>query len=167
MPWTRSGGSAPPPGSGTRCIPPPRSAASRQATSYAGHASAEMPLSPRGLREITRASTYSDHAIFSKSAAIHRRGLPKRADPRGSARSLYLVIGVAVSVRISQIWPGLGTALTANRAWSGWVPAGVSGESTIVLIQQAERRSPWEATSGISNSGRSRGRGGGEKARKG
>lgn len=70
--------------------------------------------------------------IFSKSAATRRRGLPKRADPRGSARPLYLVISAAVSVRISQIWPGLGTALTANRAWSGWVPAGVSVESTMV-----------------------------------
>ena len=151
MPWTRSGGSAPPPGSSKRYIPPPRSAASRQAASYIGHASAEMPLSPRGLREITRASTYSDHAIFSKSAAIHRRGLPKRADPRGSARPLYLVIGVAVSVRILQIWPGLGTALTANRAWSGWVSGGF----------------PWEAASRISNSGMSWGCGEERKARKG
>jgi hypothetical protein len=65
--------------------------------------------------------TASDHAIFTKPAAIRRRGLATRADPRGSARPLYLVIVVAVSARISQIWHGLGTARAANRAGSGWV----------------------------------------------
>lgn len=37
-----------------------------------------------------------------------------------------------MSVRISQIWPGLGAARAADRAWPGWVPVGISGESTAV-----------------------------------
>jgi hypothetical protein len=80
----------------------------------------------RGLREITRASTYRLQPIFSKSAAIRQRGLPERADPRGSTRPLYLVIGVAVSVQISQIWPGAPRARRTGLGPAGFRPGFLS-----------------------------------------
>uniref|UniRef100_A0A0A9G5D2 Uncharacterized protein n=1 Tax=Arundo donax TaxID=35708 RepID=A0A0A9G5D2_ARUDO len=50
--------------------------------------------------------------------------LTPRGHP-GDHESMDLGEGVAGSVRISQIWPDLGNARAANRAWSGWALPGI------------------------------------------
>jgi hypothetical protein len=84
-----------------------------------------------------------------QTTAIQRKSLQIRADPEGSTRPPYLEEGVAMFSADSQIWPGLGTALAANRAWWGWGSGRGFWREHDGLRRRGERRRPWEARPGI------------------